>query len=54
MERAGIVLVVRIDLSITEIAFRYGYSDLSPFNKAFKRNFGVSPSLYRKARNDKQ
>lgn len=52
MERSAIFLVVRTDLTITEIAQRYGYSDASAYNKAFKNHFHVSPLTYRKARND--
>ncbi|MFS1519470.1 helix-turn-helix transcriptional regulator [Bacillus sp. SCS-151] len=53
IERSGIFLAVRTDLSITDIAFRYGYNDLSTYNKAFKRHLGMSPLEFRKARNDK-
>lgn len=37
-------------LSITEVAFRLGYSDSSNFSRAFKRWFGRSPYDYRKSR----
>jgi len=30
-------------LSISEIAFRWGFNDLSHFNKAFRARFGCSP-----------
>jgi len=53
MERSALFLAVRKDISITEIAFRYGYGDSSAYNKVFKTYYGVSPSEYRKARNDK-
>lgn len=33
--------------SITEIAFSWGFNDLSHFNRAFKARFGVSPKAYR-------
>lgn len=53
MERSAIFLVSRDDLSMTEIAFNYGYSEASSFNRAFKKFHGMSPSEYRKARNAK-
>ncbi|MEG0283536.1 MAG: AraC family transcriptional regulator [Erysipelotrichales bacterium] len=54
MERSAIFLTTRQDLSISEIAQRYGYSDSSAYNKAFKRYFNLSPIAFRKARNDKK
>lgn len=54
MERAGIFLVVREDISMIDIAFRYGYDNVSSFNKAFKKHFALSPSVYRKARKEKK
>ena len=35
-------------LSITEIAERLGYADLSTFSQAFKRWHGVSPAAFRR------
>lgn len=54
MERAGIFLVVREDIRMIDIAFQYGYDNVSSFNKAFKKQFNLSPSAYRKARKDKK
>ncbi len=54
MERSAIYLVVNQSITITDIALKYGYSDSSLYNKAFKKFFGVNPTQYRKARNDKQ
>ncbi|MBR4086416.1 MAG: helix-turn-helix transcriptional regulator, partial [Clostridia bacterium] len=34
--------------SITEVAERSGFSTLRTFNRAFLKQYGVSPSLYRK------
>ncbi|WP_221798153.1 transcriptional regulator FeaR [Oceanobacter mangrovi] len=34
-------------LSITEIAYRWGFSDVSQFSRAFKREMGMSPRDYR-------
>ena len=53
MERSALFLTIRKDISIIEIALRYGYSDSSAYNKAFKQYYGISPLEYRKARNDK-
>ena len=36
------------DQSITEIAFRWGFSESSSFSRAFRRAFGVSPRQFRK------
>jgi len=54
MERSAVYLVVNKSIPITDIALKYGYSDLSSYNKAFKKFFKVCPTKYRKARNDKQ
>lgn len=50
IERSSIFLKIRRDLSITEIAYLYGYSDSSSYNKAFKKHFGVSPLKYRNSK----
>lgn len=54
MERSAIYLVVNNSISITEIAQKYGYNDSSSYNKTFKKFFGINPTQYRKARNNKQ
>lgn len=48
MERSAIFLVIRKDISITEIAQQYGYSEASSYNKAFKKHFKMSPTQFRK------
>lgn len=40
-------LIADRSLSLTEIAERLGFSDLSSFSQAFKRWFGVAPSAHR-------
>jgi AraC family transcriptional regulator len=51
MERSGIYLVVNREISITEIAYRYGYCDASSYNKAFKKHFGTNPTEFRNRKN---
>jgi AraC-like DNA-binding protein len=34
--------------SITDIAFRWGFSESSSFSRAFRRAFGISPRQFRK------
>ncbi|WP_420958865.1 AraC family transcriptional regulator [Burkholderia gladioli] len=40
-------LLSDVRLTLTEIAERLGYSDLSSFSQAFKRWYGVAPQVYR-------
>jgi AraC-like DNA-binding protein len=47
MERSGIYLVIDSDISITKIAYRYGYCDASSYNKAFRKHYGMNPSQFR-------
>jgi len=37
------------EMSFSEIAYQFGYVDESHFYKSFKKFFGVSPTVYRKA-----
>ena len=46
--RRSAELIVSTDRKINEIAISCGYNDLPTFTRAFKRQFGVSPSEYRK------
>ena len=48
MERSAMYLMVNKKMTITEIAFGYGYNDSSSYNRAFKKHFGVSPMAFRK------
>lgn len=36
-------------ISLTEVAFRWGFSDISQFSRSFKRIKGVSPSIWRES-----
>ena len=41
--------LLRLDtLSITDVALSVGYPDVLAFSKMFRKNFGISPSEYRK------
>lgn len=46
LEKAAL-LIQSTDLTMTDIAFKLGYDVPSSFNKAFKKQFGVSPSGYK-------
>ncbi len=37
----------RAERNITEIAFCWGFSDSAHFSRSFKRQFGVSPRMFR-------
>jgi AraC-like DNA-binding protein len=39
----------RTDLGLAQIAERFGFADQFHFSRAFKHNYGMSPSAYRKA-----
>jgi AraC-like DNA-binding protein len=41
-------------LGVAEIAYRYGYSSLGPFNRAFREIVGQTPTEYRKAALERQ
>lgn len=47
MERSAIYLRTHPSVSITEIAYRYGYSETSAYCRAFKKHFFMTPSAYR-------
>ena len=53
IERSAMFMLVRKDLTITEIAYRYGYSESSSYTRAFKRHFKMSPRTFKTARNVK-
>lgn len=42
-------LVTQTDASLTTIAFRLGFADMSHFSRCFKKHFGYSPSWLRKS-----
>lgn len=51
--QAAAKLIVQSDERISQIAYRVGFNDVSNFNHAFKRRFGMSPRQYR-ARSDNE
>jgi AraC family transcriptional regulator, mar-sox-rob regulon activator len=50
IERSAMLLVTNPKISITEIAYLYGYSESSAYCRAFKKHFLVTPNVYRIAR----
>ncbi len=53
LERSAMLLITNPGISVTDIAFRYGYSESSAYCRAFKKHYLVSPSVFRSARNVK-
>lgn len=53
MERSAIFLVVNARMSITEVAYRYGFSDSTSYSRTFRKYFAMSPTAFRRARNAK-
>ena len=45
--RASAELLRNTDLSIKDIAYRFGYDDIGQFSKLFKQKIGVPPSQFR-------
>jgi len=43
------LLIVQTDERISQIAYSVGFNDVSNFNHAFKKRYGVSPGEYRQA-----
>ncbi|MBU1142196.1 MAG: helix-turn-helix transcriptional regulator [Firmicutes bacterium] len=50
LERSAILLVTNQNLSITDIAMQYGYSETSSYCRAFKKHFKITPMQFRLAR----
>lgn len=47
LERATNLLTYRSDMTITDIAYHFGFTDSAVFSQTFKSYYGVSPSQYR-------
>jgi AraC-like DNA-binding protein len=50
LDYAAALLRSNGEMNITEIVFDSGFEDVSHFNKAFKKRFETSPTLYRKGK----
>ena len=48
MEHAVHLIALNPSIRITKLAFETGYNSPSYFNQAFKRNFKVAPSIYKR------
>jgi AraC-like DNA-binding protein len=48
LDKAASLLVSKHEMRIAEIAFLSGFSDLSYFNRSFRKRFGETPRGYRK------
>ncbi|EJR54104.1 hypothetical protein IIM_02160 [Bacillus cereus VD107] len=47
LERATHLLTYRMDMTVTDIAYHFGFTDSAVFSRTFKNHYGVSPSYYR-------
>ncbi|PEJ67048.1 AraC family transcriptional regulator [Bacillus wiedmannii] len=47
LERATNLLTYRLDMTITHIAYHFGFTDSAVFSRTFKSHYGISPSQYR-------
>lgn len=47
LERATHLLTYRTDMTITHIAYHFGFTDSAVFSRTFKSHYGISPSQYR-------
>ncbi|WP_315823822.1 AraC family transcriptional regulator [Paraflavitalea speifideaquila] len=53
LEKAASLLNMQAQMPILQIAHKCGYTDKSVFSRNFKTQFKVSPSAYRKSRQQK-
>jgi len=47
IERAAMLMLTNRKMTVSEVALRCGFTDLSVFSRNFKASFGVSPTRYR-------
>lgn len=45
---------IKSNIELTEIAYKYNFTDIAHFSKTFKRFIGISPKLYKENCNKKQ
>jgi len=53
IEKAASVLIYKKEISITDLAFRYGFNSNAAFTRAFKNYYGISPSAFKKQSTDR-
>jgi transcriptional regulator GlxA family with amidase domain len=46
--RRAQMLLIKTDLSVTDICFSVGFQSIGSFSWLFKQQFGVSPNMYRR------
>ncbi|MCP3773786.1 AraC family transcriptional regulator [Paenibacillus sp. MZ04-78.2] len=47
LERAAFFLVHRPEITVTDIAYHFGFTDSAVFSRAFKHHYSLSPTQYR-------
>ncbi|MCM1988859.1 AraC family transcriptional regulator [Oceanirhabdus seepicola] len=47
LERAVFLLIHRPDMTVTDIAYHFGFADSAVFSRTFKNHYKVSPNHYR-------
>lgn len=47
LERAAFILLHRPEISVTDIAYHFGFTGSASFSRSFKRHYGSSPLEYR-------
>lgn len=52
LEKAAMYIITQKQESITEIAYKFGFSDIAIFSRNFKQLFGVAPSQYRRQKHN--
>jgi AraC-like DNA-binding protein len=52
LEQCRCALLASAEMTVTEIALSNGFNDSSQFSSAFRKEFGMSPSVYRATRNE--
>lgn len=50
MERSAIILITNSNITVTELAHRYGYHDASSYNRSFKRHFNMTPTQFKNSK----
>ncbi len=53
LERAAFLINNRTDITITDIAYNFGFTDSAVFSRSFKKYYGLSPTQYKKQNSKK-